>query len=91
MDKLIIYTPEPINGNWDGGAKRVFEWTLGRVSKDSKGEYQRIHGWEANYWFHVSKGKTDKQTLSYALKHLRANMKRNGQVISFWEIVPDNN
>lgn len=88
--KLTTYTPEAINGFWDGGKKRKFDWILGITQKDNKGEYQRVNGFEANYWFNVSKGKTDKQTLSYALKHLKANAKRNGQIISFWEIVPDN-
>lgn len=93
MDKKLIlktYTSEPINGFWDGGSKQEFTWSLGRIGKDSKGEFQKINGWEANYWFHVSKGKTDKQTLSYALKHLKNNAKKNNQIISYHEYVIEN-
>jgi hypothetical protein len=57
---------KPVNGYWDGGAKRVFDWRI----DGSTGQYVRIGSFDANHWFHVAVGKTDKQTLSYAKKHL---------------------
>jgi len=65
--------PQPIKGNWDGGAKQVFEWKIdGGSHSDSKGEFVRIGSWGANHWFHVALGKTDKLTLANAKRHLRA-------------------
>ena len=79
--KLVITMKEPVSGFWDGGSKKIFEYEIqGEPKKDSQGEFVKIGSWEANYWFHVAKGKTDKYTLSYAKKHLLANMKRNGRL-----------
>jgi hypothetical protein len=62
---------KPIHGYWDGGAKQVFNWSIdGRPHKDKNGEFVRVGSWEANQYFHVAKGKTDKQTLSYAKRHI---------------------
>jgi hypothetical protein len=59
-------------GYWDGGAKDTFDWSItGPVQEDKDGKYVRIGFWDANYWFHVSLGKTQKLTLSYAKKHLK--------------------
>ena len=70
--KLRQTLAKPVQGYWDGGAKQVFEWEIeGHPHKDKKGEYVKIGSWQANHWFHVAKGKTEKQTLSYAQKHLK--------------------
>lgn len=62
----------PINGYWDGGSKTVFNWsTTGSPRSDDRGQYVRIGSWEANYWFHVAAGKTEKLTLSYAKRHIK--------------------
>jgi len=65
---------KPVNGYWDGGAKRVFRWSIDKFGggEDSRGTFVRIGSWEANYWFNVAQGKTEKQTLSYAKRHLQA-------------------
>ncbi len=65
---------EPINGYWDGGKKRVFDWSIRSYFpvKDNKGSFVRIGSFGANHWFHVALGKTVKLTLSYAKKHLQA-------------------
>ena len=64
---------KPTHGYWDGGAKQVFDWHIqGSPATDSRGRYVKIGSLSANYWFHVAYGKTDKLTLSYAKKHLRA-------------------
>jgi hypothetical protein len=71
--KLIQTLAEPTQGFWDGGKKQRFEWTIdSRHKSDNKGQFVKIGSWEANYWFHVSLGKTERQTLSYAMKHLKA-------------------
>lgn len=70
---------------WDCGKKQHFVFALGHVGKDSKGEYQRINGYDANFWFYVSKGKTDTVTLANAMRRLRASMKHNGYSIAGYE------
>jgi hypothetical protein len=65
---------KPVSGYWDGGAKQVFEWEIeGRPKKDKKGTFVKVGSFEANHFFHVAKGKTEKQTLSYARQHLKAS------------------
>lgn len=73
--KLIQKLEKPVGGYWDGGLKQVFEWEIDPLGggRDSKGAYVRIGSWEANHYFHVAQGKTEKLTLSYAKKHLKAN------------------
>ena len=69
---------QAINGYWDGGAKRVFEWTidtlpttLGHLDK----RFSRIGSWEANHYFTVKTGKNELQTLANAKRHLRKTCK----------------
>lgn len=67
---------ELVDGYWDGGKKQVFDWAInGRPQTDSKGKFIRIGSWTANHWFHVALGKTVKQTLGNAKRHLRATTK----------------
>ena len=83
--KLLQTLEKVVNGFWDGGPKQRFEWEIDPIGygKDEKGEFVRIGSWEANHWFHVAKGKSEKQTLSYAKKHLQAST----QVLSKFEYV----
>ena len=75
---------EPISGYWDGGLKRSFEWTVERSGgRDRRGEYSRIGSWAANYWFHVSTGKTEKQTLANARRRLSSLARRAGKDCTF--------
>jgi len=70
---------EPIHGYWDGGAKQTFTWSIvSKHGQDGKGEFAHIGSWEANHWFHVALGKTDKLTLANARRRLLAGMKRLG-------------
>jgi len=87
QDALLVTLAEPVQGWWDGGKKERFIFTLGREFRDTKGVYQRIEGYDANYWFHVAKGKTDKATLANAWRHLRSNFTKNGfKVATHWYI-----
>ena len=62
----------PVDGYWDGGKKQVFDWSVDDEPKtDSKGQFVRIGSFAANHWFHVALGKTVKQTLANAKRHLR--------------------
>ena len=62
----------PVNGNWNGGPKQVFDWSIkGHRGADSKGTFVRIGSYSANHWFNVAQGRTDKLTLSHAKSHLR--------------------
>ena len=64
---------KPHFGYWDGGDKQVFDWSIeGHIEADSIGKFVRISSYDANHWFSVAVGKTDKLTLSYAKLHLRA-------------------
>ena len=75
--KLKQTLNKPTNGYWDGGAKSVFIWGIkSSPSTDSKGQYVRIGSWEANHWFHVALGKTEKLTLANAKRRLSAAMRK---------------
>ena len=75
---LRLTMEKAIGGYWDGGAKSRFDWSIkGCMGKDAKGEYVKVGSWEANHWFHVARGKTDKQTLGNARRHLGTALKRN--------------
>jgi len=75
--------PQQVNGNWDGGPKRVFYWSIDREDTDCKGTFVRVGSWEANHYFHVAKGKTVKQTLSYAKAHLKASTRIKGSTFEY--------
>ena len=80
----------PIQGYWDGGAKQTFDWSVdGPVRQDKNGQFVRIGSWAANNWFHVSVGKSEKQTLSNARRRLLMLAKRAGIVCGF-EYVQEN-
>jgi len=61
-------------GYWDGGSKQVFHWSIEHrhAGRNKKGEFVRVGSWDANTWFHVALGKTDKATLGNARRHLQA-------------------
>ena len=70
---------KPIHGNWDGGAKSSFDWSIeGSPATDGKGQYVRVGSWQANHWFHVALGKTTRFTLANARRRLSAGMRRCG-------------
>ena len=83
--KLRQTLAEPVNGYRDGGKKQVFEWEIDRFhgGKDKKGVFCRIGSWAANHWFNVSQGKTEKQTLANARRHLS----RSARIPSTFEYV----
>lgn len=73
---------QKIGGYWDGGLKDTFDWKID--------EYQsRRQGWtivgsiDANHWFHVEPGKTEKATLGNARRHLGARMRAQGIECTF--------
>lgn len=79
---------KPICGYWDGGAKDTFDW---RVD-----EYQtRRQGWtivgslEANHWFHVEPGTTEKGTLGNARRKLVAMAKKDPSITCTFEYLED--
>lgn len=86
MDAKTLYLRQtlaaPVHGYWDGGAKQRFDWSIdGVIGHDSKGNYVRIGSWNANHWFNVAVGKSDKITLCNAKKHLKAT--KAGKASSF--------
>ena len=73
-----------VNGYWDGGPKRVFNWSIDCAFTDGK---SRVGSWEANHFFETKTGKTEKQTLSYARRHLQASTK----IASTFEYIEEEN
>lgn len=71
MGKMILRQTldHAVNGYWDGGAKRRFDWSIDRIFPDGK---SRVGSWEANHYFEVKTGKTEKLTLAAAKAHLKA-------------------
>ena len=70
----------PIAGYWDGGAKDRFDWCIESwsIGSDKAGQFVRVGSWEANHYFTVALGKTDKLTLANAKRHLSAMAIRKG-------------
>lgn len=69
--KLVQTLQQPVNGYWDGGAKQTFNWRIDSEPKtDNKGQFVKVGSWDANYWFNVALGKTDKATLGNARRRL---------------------
>lgn len=77
--KLIQTFDQAIHGFWDGGPKSRFEWIIeGTPKQDFKGKYiVCIGSFEANFWFHVSAGKTERRTLGNAERYLRKKIKKD--------------
>lgn len=64
---LRLTLPEAVSGNWDGGERRVFDFSLeGVPQKDNSGFFVKVGSWDANFWCNVTKSKTIKKTLSNA-------------------------
>ena len=76
---------EPINSMaWNWGPKKIFNWRIeGFPRTDSKGTRVRIGSWEANCWFYVALGRSDKQTLSNARRSLSDSAKKNKRTCTF--------
>jgi len=82
--KLIQQLEKPIQRFWNKSAKSRFEWTIEGLPKtDAKGQFIRIGSYDANFWFHISLGKTEKATLLNARRYIAA---RNASPCTF-EIV----
>lgn len=75
---LRIKADRKIDGYWDGGMRDTFDWSIDQRKEDSKGKYVRVGSWDANYWFHVAEGRTDKETLKFALQVLKVKFRRFG-------------
>lgn len=71
--KLRQTFEHPVNGRWDGGPKQEFDWEIesGTTRSDAKGKFVRVGSWAANHWFCVAVGRSERETLSFALKRLR--------------------
>lgn len=78
--KLIQTFDRPFSGYWDGGPRRVFSWRIDRSFPDGK---SRIGSWDANHYFEVCTGKTEKITLGYAKVHLTTLARKRGMNCTF--------
>ena len=82
---LIQELAAPIDGYWDGGPKKYFEWRIDwtRRRHDSRGEFVRVGSYEANNWFNVAVGKSEWATLANARRKLSALCKRHNAPCTF--------
>jgi len=80
--KLIQTFENPINGWWDGGPRKVFEWTIDHIQRVSDGKIA-VGSFDANHWFAVKKSKTEKQILFNAQKVLANRAKKLGLKCEF--------
>lgn len=75
----------PISGFWDGGPKRIFEWSIDALR--STPTHAVVGSWDANHWFKVKRMKTERQILGIALRRLKktsANYSlKTGNPVSF--------
>jgi len=73
--KLKLIFDYPVNGWWDGGAK-----TSGVFEPDachrSDADHTCFGSWELNHYFNVKTGRTDKETISRAVRYLKKHTKR---------------
>ena len=76
--QVEIRFDKPENGWWDGGAKTggVFE-----SSRGYKEGYTEFGAWELNHFFNVKTGRSDKETISRAKRHLIHNCHRPFQFV----------
>jgi hypothetical protein len=74
--KITLTSPKPIKGYWDGGEKNTFCFEI-ESQLFPKEDLIKWGSWEANHWFYTKKGKTDKLSLSYAIKHLKKSILKN--------------
>ena len=82
--KLIQKLEREIGGYWDGGSRSVFSWFIdGPAKSDKKGQFVRVGSMDANYWFHVALGKTEKMTLANARRKLMAMARKSGLKATF--------
>lgn len=76
--ELIQTFNKSIGGFWDGGAKKSFCWKIdGESEEDSKGKFIRVGSMDANRWFYVALGETEKLTLSNAARKLHNQLKKS--------------
>ena len=81
---LLLTLEKPVFGYWDGGAKSRFTYSVDfPPQRDKKGGFVRVGSWEANSWFCVAVGKTEKKTLANAKRHLILALKRWGLKYQF--------
>lgn len=69
---LKITLQEKINGYWDFGAKKIFNWDIdGKPQKNKNGFFVKVGSWEANNYFTIGCGKTKLQTNKQILSNLK--------------------
>lgn len=83
---LVQKLNRPIGGYWDGGMKDTFTWRIdGVAGKDKKGVFVKVGSWDANHWFNVSQGKTDKETFGNVKRKLQALLAKANRKEQFAE------
>ncbi|SRR6266702_3594514 len=82
--RLTLEQAENSPSEWDGGSKQVFDWTILKEFSDGK---SRVGCYAANRWYEVATGRTEKETLCNAKKHIRAILKRHRVPVKSFEYI----
>jgi hypothetical protein len=72
--KIQVTFDKPINGYWNGGPKSegIFEVDSCHRLSD---QHVCFGSWGLNHFFNVKIGRSEKETLSRAIRHLRNNIR----------------
>ena len=76
MNTIRINLKKDINGFWDGGSRKSFDFTLRRTQTDKQGFFRRVDCWEGNHWFHIGAGKKKEQSNLQCLGTVKSMVKR---------------
>lgn len=79
---------KPIVGYWDGSARDTFDWKIDPYQTRRQG-WTIVGSYEANLWFHVEPGKTEKATLGNARRKLVAMAKNDPSVTCTFEYIEE--
>jgi hypothetical protein len=73
---ITVITDEPINGYWDGGAKKEFEFSVSEPRPEPNGFYVEVGSWDANYWFTMGAGRKKAQSDKAILRNAQRKLSR---------------
>lgn len=71
---------QPVHGALASGPYKTFDWA---IQSSGYSNYTKVGSWEANYWFHVKTGATEKETLGNARRSLARKARLSGEKCSF--------
>jgi hypothetical protein len=73
--QITIKFNKPIGGYWDGGLKSGGTFEVNRF-KNLSNKHTCFGCWALNHYFNVKTGRTDKETISRAKRHLKKHCRQ---------------